>query len=147
MPKIDPAKLQSYMAQVEDDDMMAGPDLEDEGGEDYLEEASEELEESGASGDYVAFLEALFANGDAIQAAASAVMLGLDADELPEQSKSQLKKALSSLPKDVAAGIKEHLAGMEFDDLHEMVENLEEAGAIENDGSVVPFLYWAARLA
>lgn len=146
MPKIDPAKLKSYMSQVEEDDMVAGPDLEDEGGEDYLEDATEELEESGASGDYASFLEALFTNGSAVQAAASALMLGLDVDDLPAQSKARLKKALSSLPSDLASGIKEHLAGMEFDDLHEMVENLEEAGAIENDGSVVPFLYWAARL-
>lgn len=145
MPRIDPSKLKAYMDQVAEEDNMA-PDLEGDLDEDYLEEAGEELEEAGATGDYEGFLEQLFQNGDAIQAAASTVYLTAMDQELPAETKAEIQKALKSLPAELVAGIKAHLAELDFDDLHEMVENLEEAEVIENDASVVPFLYWAARL-
>lgn len=145
MPKIDPSKLKAYMDQVAEEDNMA-PDLEGDLDEDYLEEAGEELEEAGATGDYEGFLEQLFQNGDAIQAAASTVYLTAMDQELPAETKTEIQAALKNLPAELVAGIKAHLAELDFDDLHEMVENLEEAGVIENDASVVPFLYWAARL-
>ena len=47
----------------------------------------------------------------------------------------------------LVSGMKAHFAELSPDQLHEIVENLEESGEIENDASVVPFLYWAARLA
>ena len=147
MAKIDPAKLKAYMDQQDENDSVAGPDYEEEGGEDYLEEAAEELEESGAEGDYQGFLEMLFENAGAIQAAAGQVFLSAVEQELTDEVKGQLKKALDSMPEELVQGIKAHLAELDPDDLHELVENLEESGVIENDATVVPFLYWAARLA
>lgn len=147
MPKIDPAKLKSYMDQVAEEEDNSAPDLEDVESEDYLEEAGEELEEAGATGDYESFLELLFQNGEAVQAAASNVFLTMIEEELPEEVKAEIQTALKEMPPELVAGIKAHLAELDPDQLHEMVENLEESGVIENDASVVPFLYWAARLA
>lgn len=147
MAKIDPAKLKSYMDQVDEDDSVAGPDLDHEDGDDYLEEAGEELEEAGATGDYAGFLEMLFQHADAVQAAAAKVFLSVIEHDLPPQAKKQLMAALDSLPPELVDGIKAHLAELDPDELHELIENLEESGAIDNDATVVPFLYWAARLA
>lgn len=147
MPKIDPAKLKSYMDQVAEEEDNSAPDLEGVESEDYLEEAGEELEEAGATGDYESFLKVLFQNGEAVQAAASNVFLTLIEEELSEEIKAEIQTALKEMPPELVAGIKAHLAELDPDQLHEMVENLEEAGVIENDASVVPFLYWAARLA
>ena len=147
MAKIDPAKLKAYMDQQDEDDSVAGPDFEDEGGEDYLEEATEELEEAGAEGDYTAFMESMFEHGRALQTAAGTVFLSVVGQDLPENVKKQIMAELDKLPPELVDGIKAHLAELDVDDLHELIENLEEAGAIENDATVVPFLYWAARLA
>lgn len=142
---VNPAKLKSYMTQVAEDS--AYPDYEDEEEdslEEYQEEAEEELEEAGATGDYQSFMQSLFEHGSAIQAAASMVYVtALDA--IDESTKASIKEALADLPPELVKGIKAHLAEMDPDELHELIENLEEAGAIENDAAVVPFLYWAAR--
>ena len=143
---VNPSKLKSYMEQVAED--QAYPDYEDDENEvhEYKEEAEEELEEAGASGDYEGFLELLFAHAEEIQAAASSVIV--DAMEsIDEESKAAISSALAAMPQDLVDGIRTHLADMDVDQLHELVENLEEAGVIENDASVVPFLYWAARAA
>ena len=150
MAKLSPRMLQSFLAKAKEDDEL--PDYEDEtdveheSGEDYMEEAAEELEEAGASGDYEGFMELLFEHAGAIQAAASHVVLTVMEQELPEDAKEDIRVALEGLPEALVAGIKEHFANLTPDQLHEIVENLEESGEIENDASVVPFLYWAARL-
>lgn len=144
---LDKSKLKSYMQQVEEDS--AYPDYEDEEESDLHEaeeEAVEELEEAGAEGDYEGFMELMFQHADAIQHAASSVYVtALDA--IDEDVKAAINEAVSGLPEDLAMGIKQHFADMDPDQLHEVIENLEEAGAIENDAAVVPFLYWAARAA
>jgi len=145
---LDKSKLKSYMQQVEEDS--AYPDYEDEAEEsaehEAQEEAVEELEEAGAEGDYEGFMELMFQHADAIQQAASSVYVtALDA--IDDDVKDAINEAIAGMPEELAAGIKQHFAGMEPDQLHEVIENLEEAGAIENDASVVPFLYWAARAA
>lgn len=143
---VQPSKLKSYMEQVAED--QAYPDYGDDENElhEYKEEAEEELEEAGASGDYEGFLELLFAHAEEIQAAASSVIV--DAmDSIDEESKAAIAAAMATMPQELVDGIKAHLADMDPDQLHELVENLEEAGVIENDASVVPFLYWAARSA
>lgn len=144
MAKLDPVKLKSYMMQAEED--IAAPDYEDEGGEDYLAEAGEEMEEAGATGDYEGFLKLMFENAGDIQEAASKVFLSVIDEELSEDSKDEIRTAMAEMPKELVDGIKSHLASMDPDQLHELVEELEESGAIENDASVVPFLYWVARL-
>ena len=143
---VNPSKLKSYMDQVAEDSAFPDYEEEDHDEHEYKEEAEEELEEAGATGDYEGFLELLFQHAEAIQAAASSVIV--DAmDSIDEEAKSAIASALASMPKELVEGIKAHLAEMDPDQLHELVENLEEAGVIENDASVVPFLYWAARSA
>lgn len=146
MAKLDPAKLRSYMQQAQDDDDIASPDDETEGGEDYLEEATEDLGESGATGDYEGFMRLMFENAGDLQQAASKVFLSVIDQELPEDTKEEIQAALAEMPQELVAGIKSHLGELDPDQLHDLVEELEDAGAIENDASVVPFLYWAARL-
>lgn len=151
MAKLAPKMLQSYMAKAKEDadvpDYDEEVDVDSEDGEDYLEEASEELGETGAEGDYEGFMSLLFENAPAIQAAASHVLVTVLEEELPEDVKEDIRVALQGLPDELVAGIKAHFAELSPDQLHEIVENLEESGEIENDASVVPFLYWAARLA
>ena len=150
MAKLAPKMLQSYMAKAKEDadlpDYEDESDVDNEDGEDYLEEASEEMEEAGATGDYEGFMKMLFENAAAIQAAASHVFVTVLDEELPEDAKEDIKVALKGLPKELVMGIKAHFAEMSPDELHEVIENLEESGAIENDAAVVPFLYWASRL-
>lgn len=142
---VHPGKLKSYMSQVAEDS--AYPDYEDEDespAHEYEEEAEEELEEAGATGDYEGFLKLMFEHGSVLQAAASTVYVtALDA--IDDSTKASVKEALAELPPELVDGIKAHLAEMDSDELHDLIENLEEAGAIENDAAVVPFLYWAAR--
>jgi len=143
---VNPSKLKSYMDQVAEDSAFPDYEEEDHDEHEYKEEAEEELEEAGATGDYEGFLELLFQHAEEIQAAASSVIV--DAmDSIDEESKSAIATAMASMPQELVDGIKTHLAEMDPDQLHELVENLEEAGVIENDASVVPFLYWAARSA
>lgn len=150
MAKLSPKLLQSFLAKSKEDDELPDygdeVDVDSEDGEDYMEEAEEELEETGASGDYEGFMQLLFENAQAIQAAASHVVLTVMEEELPEDVKEDIRVALDGLPEELVAGIKSHFANLTPDQLHEIVENLEESGEIENDASVVPFLYWAARL-
>lgn len=142
---VNPGKLKSYMTQVAEDSAYPDYDEEEEDSlKEYQEEAEEELEEAGATGDYEGFLQSLFENGSAIQAAASMVYVTA-LDSIDDSTKASIKEALSDLPPELVDGIKAHLAEMDPDDLHELIENLEETGAIENDAAVVPFLYWAAR--
>lgn len=151
MAKLAPKMLQSYMAKAKEDadipDYDEEVDVDSEDGEDYLEEASEELEEAGAEGDYEGFMAMLFENAQAIQAAASHVFLTVLEEDIPEDVKEDIRVALEGMPAELVSGIKAHFAELSPDELHEVVENLEESGEIENDASVVPFLYWAARLA
>ena len=143
---VNPSKLKSYMDQVAEDSAFPDYEEEDHDEHEYKAEAEEELEEAGATGDYEGFLELLFQHAEEIQAAASSVIV--DAmDSIDEESKSAIATAMASMPQELVDGIKTHLAEMDPDQLHELVENLEEAGVIENDASVVPFLYWAARSA
>lgn len=150
MAKLAPKMLQSYMAKAKEDteysDYEDESDVENESGEDYMEDATEELEEAGATGDYEGFMKMLFEHASAIQAAASHVFVTVLDEDLPEDAKEDIKVALEGLPDELVSGIKAHLAEMSPDELHDVVENLEESGEIENDASVVPFLYWAARL-
>ena len=146
MARLNPQILKSYMAQTEEDNDIASPDDETEGGDDYLEEAGEEMEDAGATGDYEGFLKMLFENAGALQEAASKVFLSVIDQELPEDAKQEIQAALAEMPQELVDGIKSHMAEMDPDQLHDLVEELEESGAIENDASVVPFLYWAARL-
>lgn len=151
MAKLAPKMLQSYMAKAKEDadypDYDDEVDVDSESGEDYLEEATEELEEADASGDYEGFMAMMFENAQAIQAAAAHVFVTVLEEELPEDVKEDIRTALDGMPSELVAGMKAHLSSLSPDELHELVENLEESGEIENDASVVPFLYWASRLA
>lgn len=141
---VNPGKLKSYMAQVAEDSAYPDYEEDEDSLHEYQEEAEEELEEAGATGDYEGFLKLMFEHGSAIQAAASMVYVtALDA--IDDSVKGAIREAMADLPPELVTGIKQHLAEMDPDDLHELIENLEEAGAIENDAAVVPFLYWAAR--
>lgn len=146
---LDKSKLKSYMEQVAEDS--AYPDYDEEDEESFEsegeEEAEEELEEEEheAGGDYESFMEMLYQNADAIQQAASSVFVTA-LDEIEEDAKMAVIEAIEQLPDDLVHGIKQHLGQLDPDELHDLIENLEESGAIENDASVVPFLYWVARL-
>lgn len=149
MAKLAPKMLQSYMAKAKEDadlpDYDEEVDTDHEGGEDAMEEAAEELAETD-SGDYEGFMQLLFENAGAIQAAADHIMLTMMDEELPEDAKEDLRVALEGMPEALVSGLREHFSNLSLDQLHEIVEKLEESGEIENDASVVPFLYWAARL-
>lgn len=150
MAKLAPKMLQSYMAKAKEDADV--PDYDDEvdtehgNGEDYMEEATEELGETGATGDYESFMAMMFENASIIQEAASRAMLTVMEGDLSEDAKQDIQMALDDLPEELVSGMKAHFADLSVDQLHEIVENLEESGEIENDATVVPFLYWAARL-
>lgn len=146
---LDKSKLKSYMEQVAEDS--AYPDYDEEEDESSFEEEQEEEEEEldeeeHDSGEgYEGFMEMLYQHADAIQQAASSVYVTA-LDELEEDAKIAIIEALEQLPDDLVEGIKKHLGNMDPDELHSLIENLEESGAIENDASVVPFLYWTARM-
>ncbi len=145
---LDKSKLKSYMEQVAEDS--AYPDYDEEDEESFEEEQEEEEEELDEeehdSGEgYEGFMEMLYQHADAIQQAASSVYVTA-LDELEEDAKVAIIEALEQLPDDLVEGIKKHLGNMDPDELHSLIENLEESGAIENDASVVPFLYWTARM-
>lgn len=149
MAKLAPKMLQSYMAKAKEDADFPYDDevdVENEGGDDYIEEASEELAEHAHSGDYEAFMKSLFEHAGAIQAAAGDIFLTVVDEDLPSEAKASLMAALAELPPDLVDGIKQHFAQLDVDELHDVVESLEESGAIENDATMVPFLYWAARV-
>ena len=141
---VNPSKLKSYMEQAAED--AAIPDYDDEMHDldEYKEEAEEELKEAGATGDYASFLELLFQHAGEIQSAASSVYVTA-LESIDEDAKAAIASALAEMPTDLVDGIKAHLAELSPDELHDLIEELEEAGAIENDATVVPFLYWAAR--
>ena len=143
---VDPKLLKSYMAEVKEADEPADYDEEDglDAGE-FVHEASEELEEAGAEDGYEGFLKALYEAAPAIQEAARKVYVTA-MDDLEDDVREEIAAALDEMPDEVVNGIKQHLADLDPDALHEFVELLEEAGGIENDASVVAWLYWAARV-
>lgn len=139
---VDPKMLKSYMAEAKEAHEPA--DYGDDEASEFVEEGTEELEEMGIADGYEGFLKSLYENASAIQAAASEVYVtGLDAIE--DDVKEQIASALDEMPEDLVAGIKTHLADLNPDQLHELIEELEDMGGIENDASVVAWLYWAAR--
>lgn len=129
-PMDDDDELDELEVEIEDDE------VEVEGGE--SEEDTAALE---------AFLQMLMQHGAEIESAAHAVDLFEGDAELDDETTEQLQAALETLPEELRAGIKTHLADMSMDDLHELLEALEEGGAFENDALVVPWLYYAARVA
>lgn len=140
---VDPKLLKSYMAEVKDSHNP--PDYEEDDASEYMEEATEELEEIEGEDDYEGFLKSFYENAPAIQEAANKVYVtALDA--LEDDVREEIASALDEMPDELVAGIKKHLAEMSQDELHDFVEELEEAGGIENDASVVAWLYWAARV-
>lgn len=144
---VNPSKLKSYLDLSEKEREV--PDYDDEDGSDYSEyeeEAAEEMEEAGATGDYEGFLKLLFQHAGEIQSAASSVFVTA-VESIDDAARESITAALAEMPQDLVDGIKSHLAEMSPDELHELIEELEESGAIENDATVVPFLYWAARTA
>lgn len=141
---VDPKLLKSYMSEVKEANEPVDYEEEDEGGE-FVHEAAEALEEAGVEDGYEGFLKAFFEAAPAIQAAASKVYVTA-LDEIEDDVKEEIASALDEMPDDVVNGIKEHLSSLDPDALHEFVEELEEAGGIENDASVVAWLYWASRI-
>lgn len=140
---LNPKLLKSYMAEVKDSQDHS--DFEEDDASEYVEEASEELEEAGVEDDYEGFLKSLYENAPAIQDAASKVYASA-MGELEDDVKEEIASAMDEMPEELVAGIKKHLADMDPDQLHDFVEALEDAGGIENDASVVAWLYWAARI-
>ncbi len=139
---VDPKMLKSYMAEAKEAHEPA--DYGDDDAAEFVEEGTEELEEMGVEDGYEGFLKSLYENASAIQAAASEVYVtALDA--IDDEVKEQIASALDEMPEDLVAGIKTHLADLDPDQLHELIEELEDMGGIENDASVVAWLYWAAR--
>jgi len=147
MARLNPQMLKSYMAKAQEDDDISSPDDETEGGSDYFEKADDDAtEQDDDSGGYEGFMRLMFEHASELQTAANKVFLSVIDDELPEDTKDEIRAAIKNMPPELISGIKEYLTDLGPDQLHEMVEELEESGAIENDASVVPFLYWAARL-
>jgi hypothetical protein len=139
---IDPKKLTAYMDDQEpadDDEIVAEYEVEDE--------AAGDEETSPEDAEFAAFLEMLMENATEIESAAQAAEVLDIADELPDEVADAIMAALESMPPELVAGMVKYLGQMSPDDLHELVETMEESGQIENDGIVVPFLYWASRLA
>lgn len=139
---ISPKALGSYMADKADDEM-DDVELEAVEGEESEEHEAEESPEHEALEE---FLEMLMEHGDAIESAAHAVELFTGEGELDEDTREQIEAALADMPEELKAGFKTYLAGLSIDELHELIEKLEESGAISNDAVVVPWLYHAARL-
>lgn len=138
---ISPKALGAYMdkgAEEMDDDFEL-----DEGAESEEHKAEESPEHEALE----EFLEMLMEHGDAIESAAHSVELFTGEGELDEETADQIQAALAEMPEELRAGLKKYLAALSMDDLHELMEQLEESGAISNDAVVVPWLYHAARLA
>lgn len=139
---ISPKKLGAYMeAQDADFDEVEveTPEMESEESEEHEAEESEEHEA------LEHFLTMLMENGALIESAAHQVELFSGEQELDEDTAEQLEATLESLPEDLKAGMAKFIAGLSMDDLHELLEQLEEVEAIENDAVVVPYLFHAAR--
>lgn len=137
---ISPKKLGAYMeAQDADYD-----EVEVEEPEEDIE--AEEGEESPEHEALEAFMSMLMDNGTLLETAAHQVELFGDEAELDEDTVEQIQAALAALPDELKAGMAKYFAGLSIDELHELVEQLEEADAIENDAVVVPFLFHASKL-
>lgn len=139
---VDPKMLKSYMAEAKESQEPA--DYEEDEASEFVEEGAEELEEMGIEDGYEGFLKMLYENASAIQAAASDIYVTA-MDSIDDDVKEQIASALDEMPEELVAGIKKHLADLDPDQLHELIEELEDMGGIENDASVVAWLYWAAR--
>lgn len=144
---VDPKLLKSYMAEVKEAEEPADYDDEEEVADagEFAHEAAEELEDAGVEDGYEDFLKALYEAAPVIQEAASKVYVTA-LDEIEDDVREEIAAALDEMPDEVVNGIKQHLSELDPDALHEFVELLEEAGGIENDASVVAWLYWAARV-
>lgn len=140
---ISPKALGAYMADQDVEEMDDDVELEAEEGE---ESEAHEAEESPEHEALEEFLEMLMEHGDAIESAAHAVELFTGEDELDEETAEQIQAALEDMPDELKAGLKKYLGALSMDELHEVIEKLEESGAISNDAVVVPWLYHAARL-
>ena len=112
---------------------------------DEVDEA-EEAEESDEAEALEGFLKLLMEHGQQIETAAHQVELFEGEAELDEDTVEQLEATLTDMPDELKAGMAKFFAGLSMDDLHELVEQLEEMDAIENDSVVVPYLFHAARL-
>lgn len=135
-------KLGAFMAaqDVDTDDM----DLETEAEEmDEGEEAEVGEDEAAELED---FLKLLIEHGAQLETAAHAVQLFGGEAELDEDTVDQLAASVADLPDELKAGMAKFFAGLSMDDLHELLEQLEEVDAIENDAVVVPFIYHASRM-
>lgn len=140
---ISPKKLGAYMAAQDadmDDVEIETPEMEEAEGEEHEAEESEEAEAMEH------FLSMLMDNGALIESAAHQVELFAGDQELDEDTIEQLAATLADLPEELKAGMAKFFAGLSMDELHELVEQLEEMEAIENDAVVVPYLFHAARL-
>lgn len=134
-------KLGAYMeAQDVDteemDELEAGEEMEADEDE-MAEEESEALE---------SFLSLLMEHGAQLETAAHAVQLFGGEAELDDDTIEQIESSLADMPDDLKAGMAKFFGGLSMDELHELVEQLEEMEAIENDAVVVPFLFHASRL-
>lgn len=134
-------KLGAFMeaqdaAEYEDAEM---PELEES-------EEMEESEESDESEALEAFLKLLMEHGSQLETAAHQVELFSGEEELDDDTKEQIEATLADMPEELTAGLGKFFGTLSMDELHELVEQLEEMDAIENDAVVVPYLFHAARL-
>lgn len=136
-------KLGAYMAaQDADFDEMAVEPEEVEAEESEEAEADESEEHEAMEG----FLKLLMDNGALIETAAHQVELFAGDQELDEDTLEQLEATLADMPDELKAGMAKYLSGLSIDELHELLEQLEEVDAIENDAVVVPYLFHATRM-
>lgn len=140
---IPPKKLGAYM-QSQDADLDEMEEIEAPG------EALESDEDEGAESDeheaLEAFLAKLMEAGTEIESAAHQVELFEGDLELDDDTREQIESTLEAMPQELKDGMAKFLAGLSMDELHELLEQLEEMGAIENDAVVVPYLFHASRL-
>lgn len=134
-------KLGAYMEAQEpvDYDEAEAPELEEP-------EEMEEGEESKDAEELEAFLGLLMEHGQQLETAAHQVELFGGEAELDEDTIEQLQATLADMPEELKAGMAKFFAGLSMDELHELVEQLEEMEAIENDAVVVPYLFHASRM-
>lgn len=140
---ISPKKLGAYM-EAQDADMedveLETPEMEAEESEEHEAEESEEHEA------LEHFLMLVMENAPMIETAAHQVELFAGDQELDEDTLEQLEATLADMPDELKAGMAKFFAALSMDELHELVEQLEEAEAIENDAVVVPYLFHASRM-
>lgn len=129
-------------AEMGEDEEFEGAD-EGEGSDEG--EAEDELEIVDEEG-FADFVDAVYEAASDIEAAAQDVGEDLTHDDQPsEGAVAKMKEQIAAMPAPIQDGIEDFLKGMEWEQVHGLAEDMEEAGLIDDVDQVCGWLYWAAK--